>query len=53
MNPEFEPAGPWAYRRRRPGVADLQYDPPSLAPQTRTVNTGSLPFWEKNDDPGV
>lgn len=44
----LKPAGEWVYRRVRPGIRNLRYDPPSCGPQTQTVNTGSLPHWQRN-----
>lgn len=46
----LEPGGPWHARRVRPGVRVLRYEPPEHGPQTRTVNTGSLPCWERNPE---
>ena len=40
--------GPWVYRRVRPGIRALRYEPPSCGPQTQTVNTGSQPYWQRN-----
>jgi hypothetical protein len=43
-------AGPWVARRIRPGVRDLRYEPLSCGPQTQTVNTGSMPYWQRNPE---
>ena len=50
-NPEhLLPAGPWVARRIRPGLRELMYLPPECGPRSKTVNTGSLPYWEHNPD---
>lgn len=44
------PAGPWVSRRVRPGLRNLRYIPAECGPQNLTINTGSLPYWERNPD---
>jgi len=47
---DLTPAGPWVVRRIRPGLRELVYTPPECGPRSKTVNTGSLPYWEHNPD---
>lgn len=48
-----QPAGPWAWRRARPGLKRLIYEPPSAGPQTATSNAAMLPYWQKNPEAGT
>lgn len=46
----LSPAGPWVAAWIRPGLRELVYTPPECGPRSKTINAGSLPYWQHNPD---